>query len=156
MTRQQLDRLEGQLSNHRYIGLDSNVLIYHLEAHPLYLPLTRRILSGIEQGRWGGVISTVSLMELTVLPWRLQKPRLALEYEALLAKFPNLNLVDVDRSVARHAAQLRGQLGCQPPDAILVATALVAGATLFVTNDTRLARQVTPVIACLALDDFAG
>ncbi len=152
----QLNPLEEQLSGHRRIGLDSNILIYHLEAHPTYLPLTKQILSGIEQGRWEGVISTVSLMEVTVHPWRLQRPHLALEYETLLANFPNLILVDVDRSVARHAARLRGQFRCHPPDALVVASAIVAQATLFVTNDARLTQQIAPVIASLYIDDFVG
>lgn len=156
MAKMQLDRLGEHLSGHKRIGLDSNILIYHLEAHPVYLPLTRQILSGIERGQWEGVISTVSLMEVTVQPWRLQQPRLALEYEALLANFPNLTIVDVDRTVARQAARLRGELGCQPPDAILVASTIVAGATLFVTNDARLARQVAPALATLCIDDFVG
>ncbi len=156
MAKMQLDGLVEDLSRHKRIGLDSNILIYHLEAHPIYLPLTRLILSGIERGQWEGVISTISLMEVTVQPWRLQQPRLALEYEALLANFPNLTVVDVDRTVARHAARLRGQLRCQPPDAILVASALVAGATLFVTNDARLTRQIAPALASLCIDDYVG
>ena len=147
----------GQLSErvvtHSVIGLDTSVFIYHLEAHPDYQPLTQELLAGVEIGQWKAVTSTVTVMELTVRPWQLDRPAVAREYEALLAHFPNLVLADVTRDVARQAAQLRARYRVRPADALQVATALIHSATAFVTNDRSLTR-LAPIVEIVMLDDF--
>ena len=77
-------------------------------------------------------------MEMTVRPWQLQRPAVAREYEALLAHFPQLVLVDITRETARRAAQLRAAHRLRPADALQVAAALLHGATAFVGNDRQL------------------
>jgi predicted nucleic acid-binding protein len=144
--------LRERLAAHAILGLDTPVFIYHLEAHPHYLPLTQVLLAGVQAGRWTAVTSTVTVMELTVRPWQLDRPAVAREYEALLAHFPHLTLVDVTREVARRAAQLRARHRLRPADALQAATALVAGATAFVTNDRSLAR-LSPALDVVLLDE---
>jgi predicted nucleic acid-binding protein len=135
-----LGALTSVLADHNRIGLDTSIFIYHLEQHPRYLPVTHALLSGIEVGRWQAVVSTVALMELTVRPWQLDRPEVARAYEEVLSHFPNLALADVTRPVARQAARLRAAYRLRPADSLHVATALVHGATAFVTNDRDLAR----------------
>lgn len=94
-------------------------------------------------------------MELTVRPWQLNQPEIAARYEAALACFPNLSLVDVTRDLVRQSAQLRATYRLRPADALQVATALVSGATLWVTNDRDLTR-LSAVLAVLVLDDLVG
>ena len=149
-----MEAYERRLSAHRVLGLDTSILIYHLEAHPVYQPLTQALLSRIESGRWTAVTSTVTLMELTVRPWQLGRPGVARAYEALLVHFPHLAVVDVTRDVARRAAQLRARFNVQPADALQVGTSLVHGATAFVTNDRRLAR-LSSLLDVVLLDDLS-
>jgi predicted nucleic acid-binding protein len=132
--------LIAALSDHKRIGLDTSVFIYHLEQHPRYAPLTQVLLSGVETGQWTAVTSTVTLMELTVRPWQLERPDIARVYEETLAHFPNLALSDVTCDVARRAAKLRARHNLRPADALHVATALAHNATAFVTNDQDIAR----------------
>ena len=122
--------LEQRLAAHQFIGLDTSIFIYHLEANPTYLPLTQRILKNVETGQGEGIISTVTLMELTVHPWRINRADVARQYEALLVNFPNLRLTDVSREIARQAAKLRAKYNVRPADALQVATALTGGATV--------------------------
>lgn len=142
-----------RLAGHTVIGLDTVVFIYHLEAHPRYLPLTQELLTGVQAGRWFAVTSTITLMEVTVRPWQLDRPAVAREYEALLAHFPHLTLADVTRDVARRAAQLRARYRLLPADTLQIATALVHGATAFVTNDRQLMR-LAPFLDVVVLDDL--
>jgi len=142
-----------RLARHSVVGLDTSIFIYHLEAHPRYLPLTRELLASIQAGDQRAVTSTVTIMELTVRPWQVGRPAVAREYEALLAHFPNLALADVTRDVARQAAQLRARFRLRPADALQVATAVVHGATAFVTNDRRL-EQLAPDLDMVLLDDL--
>ena len=148
-----MGQLSERVATHSAIGLDTSVFIYHLEAHPDYQPLTQELLAGVENGQWKAVTSTVTVMELTVRPWQLDRPAVAREYEALLAHFPNLVLADVTRDVARQAAQLRARYRVRPADALQVATALIHGATAFVTNDSFLTRLAS-VLDIVMLDDF--
>jgi predicted nucleic acid-binding protein len=147
-----VDGLSEQLRSHERVGLDTSVFIYHVEAHEKYVPLTREVLRAVEGGRPLAVTSVVTLMELTVRPWRERRPGAARGYEAHV---PHLLLVDVTRDVARRAAQLRARYDVRPADALQAATALVHGATAFVTNDRRSSR-LAPVLDVLVLDEFAA
>ena len=148
-------RLTKALKSHARIGLDTSVFIYHVEDHPRYRELTQEILGAVEDGRPSGVTSVVTLMELTVHAWREGRSAVARQYEALLVHFPHLLLAEVTRDVARRAAQLRARYDVRPADALQAATALVHGATAFITNDRRLSR-LAPTMDVLVLDDFAA
>jgi predicted nucleic acid-binding protein len=148
-----MDKLEQRLAPHTIIGLDTPVFIYHLEAHPTYLPLTEQVLGTIQSGQIAGVTSVITLMELTVHPWRQQQPIVAREYEALLVHFPNLLLADVTRGIARGAARLRASHNLRPADALQVATARYHQATAFVTNDVQL-RRLERWLDVIILNEF--
>ena len=96
--------LREKLAGAGVVGLDTSVFIYQLEANPTYAPLTKTVFENLEAGKFQGVTSTITLMELTVLPWRMGHENMAREYEALLVNFPNLSIVDIDRDVSRLAA----------------------------------------------------
>lgn len=149
-----MEEFRKQLVNHNIVGLDTSIFIYHFEAHPRYLPLTQKLLTGVQAGQWTAITSIITVMELTVHPWQMGRSSVAREYEALLIHFPNLTLVDVNRDVARRAAQLRAHYNVRPADALQVATALLEGATTFVTNDRKLTR-LSQEIEIIVLDDFA-
>jgi len=146
-------RINEQLAGHTVLGLDTSIFIYHVEAHPRYLPLTQELLAGVEAGWWMAITSTVTIMELTVRPWQVGRQDVAREYEALLVHFPHLTLADVTRDVARQAAQLRARYRLRPADALQVATALIHDATAFVTNDQSLVR-VAPTLDMIILDNL--
>jgi predicted nucleic acid-binding protein len=150
-----VEQFRQQLDGHAIVGLDTSVFIYHLEAHPRYQPLTQELLAGVQAGRQTAVTSVITVMELTVRPWRLGRSAVAREYEALLFHFPNLVLADVTRAVARRAAQLRARYSVRPADALQAATALLDGATAFVTNDRKLAR-LAPELDVLVLESYVG
>lgn len=145
--------LQRRLSNHKIIGIDTSIFIYHFEAHSTYQPVTTTILYNIQTGQQRAIISTVALMELTVHPWRAKQPQVARHYEALLVHFPHLTLVDVTRDVARKAAQLRAAFKIRPADALHVASALTHQATAFVTNDKGVLR-LNAQLDVILLDAF--
>ena len=148
-----MDEFSKRLAKAKVIGLDTPIFIYFLENNERYGPLAQLTLNGIEKGKWQGVTSTITLMEITVRPWQLGRESAAREYEAVLVHFPNLSVVDVDRNVARAAAQLRAKYNVSPPDALQVAASLSFGAKAFLTNDKRLSR-LQELIDILVLDDF--
>ncbi len=145
--------LTQRLARHQLIGLDSALFIYHFEANSKYQTLTKMILRGVEQGAYSAVTSTVTIMEMTVHPWRAGRPDIAREYEALLAHFPNLKVAEVTRGAARKAAQFRAAYNIRPADALQVATALVNGATAWLSNDKKL-KRLGAEIEVIILEDF--
>jgi len=148
-----MDELSKRLTKAKVIGLDTPIFIYFLENNQHYGELARITINGIEKGKWEGVTSTITLMEITVRPWQLENEFVAREYEAVLVHFPNLSIVDVDRNVARAAAQLRAKYNVSPPDALQVAASISYGANAFLTNDKRLTK-LQKLIDILVLDDF--
>lgn len=150
-----MGRISERLTDDTTIGLDTSIFIYHLEAHPRYLPLTKELLAGVQAEKWQAITSTVTIMELTVHPWRLKQAKVAREYEALLVNFPYLTVADVTRNIARRAAQLRAEFRLRPADALQVATALIHGATAFVTNDHQLMR-LGSLMKIVVLDELAS
>lgn len=148
-----MDELSKRLAKAKVIGLDTPIFIYFLENNERYGPLAQLTINGIEKGKWQEVTSTITLMEITVRPWQLGNELVAREYEAVLVHFPNLSIVDVDRNVARAAAQLRAKYNVSPPNALQVAASLSYGAKAFLANDKRLSR-LQELIDILVLDDF--
>jgi len=148
-----MDGFSKRLAKAKVIGLDTSVFVYFLENNPQYAPLAQITIKGIEDGKWQGVTSTITLMEITVRPWQLGNETAVREYEAVLVHFPNLTIVDVDRNVARAAAQLRARYKVSPPDALQVAASIAYGANAFLTNDKRLLK-LEDVIDVIVMDDF--
>ncbi len=149
-----MDEFISRLAVHAVIALDTSVFIYHFELHARYMALARAALDHIQSGRSRGVTSVITLMELTVHPWRQQRPAVAREYETLLINFPHLLIADVDREIARRAAQLRAIYSIRPADALHIGTALSHNATAFLTNDTQLQRTQGLPLDIIVLENF--
>ena len=148
-----MGRLTERLRSFSVIGLDTAIFIYHFEKNPTYLPLTRELLSSIEMGERKGVTSAITLMEIIVKPLALGQIDVARKYEAMLVKFPNLDIVDLDRDVIRQAARLRAEYRIRPPDALQAGASLLYGAEVFITNDGLL-KRLQDKLEVIVLDDF--
>ena len=61
-----MGRISERLVDHTLIGLDTPIFIYHLEGHARYLPLTQKLLAGVQAGQWTAITSTVTVA--VVLP----------------------------------------------------------------------------------------
>jgi predicted nucleic acid-binding protein len=139
------------LRRHRVLAADTMVFIYHLQEHPRYVPATQVILDAWEAGSHQGVTSIITLAEVLVKPLRDGNDMAAEDYRRLLTTFPNLRLYDVTQSIAEAAARLRAVHGQPMPDMIQIATAVIAGATGFVSNDPTFKRIKD--LEILMLDD---
>lgn len=134
------------------IALDTNLFIYVFEQHPEFGEKAKVILEQIEDGFVAAVASSVSLTEILVKPIREGNLTLEKQYKLLFSHFPNLTILPIDNMVAERAAYLRGKYNIKTPDALIVATALVANADLFITNDQRL--EIVKEIKCVSLDQL--
>ncbi len=137
-----LATLEKFLKKHKRIGLDSNILIYFIEASPTYGKLSRKLFDALNVGRNHGVCSTLALLEVLVQPYKKNNEELVNQFYGLLTTYPHLARIDLSVEIADLGAQLRARYNLKTPDAIQLATALHSGVTGFLGNDTKL-KKVT-------------
>lgn len=134
------------------IGIDTMVFIYHLEDHPSYCMITEKIFEAVENGRHNAVTSVITLLEILVKPKKENNTAAVKDYRDILFTFPNLKIIDVDVRVSDVASNLRAKYNIKTPDAIQIATAVLAGAGTFITNDESL-RKVKEIRVSL-LDEM--
>jgi len=130
-----MKRVQDFLKNHPVLALDSSIFIYHFEDHPRYAPLTEIIFSALEKGTNKGVASYLTMMEIITKPKTEGLLHVARDYEYYLTTFPNLAFYEMGLEVARKASDIRATERIKAPDAIQLATAIICGATAFLTND---------------------
>lgn len=123
------------LAGHKLVALDTSVWIYHFEGSAAYGRAADSILEAVSAGAVAAVASELVLLELLVAPLKKGAQDVADEIEMALLHFPHLQLAPVTRAVLVRSAEIRARYGLRTPDAIMVATAIEAGASLAVTND---------------------
>jgi predicted nucleic acid-binding protein len=146
------ESLVSNLPRDRRIGIDTPIFIYHFEKSNPFASLAGAALLAVEHGEVTGVTSLVTLLEISVLPLRLGRPEIADAYETLIASIPNLTIAQIDRRIARIAAELRARYNLRVPDALQIAACLSNGADTFLTNDRRL--RVVSELDVRILADF--
>jgi predicted nucleic acid-binding protein len=135
------------------LALDTVVFIYFIEEHPRYLSLLDPVFAAIDKKRLPAFASSLTLLEVLVVPYRAGNIPLAERYEQALTRSRGLRLVDIDRTQLRTAAQLRAlHSSLRTPDAIQVAAALSGGCSVLLTNDRDL--PAVPGLRILQLRDF--
>ena len=138
--------------HHKRVVIDTSLWIYHFEQHPQLAAAAGKIIESLEEGKFRGVASELTLLELTVRPLQLGRQDVADDYELLLDYFPNFELVPISREILLEAAALRARQRLRTPDAIQIATGLRTGATLAVTNEEGW--RNFPLIETLILTDL--
>jgi predicted nucleic acid-binding protein len=118
--------------------LDANIVIYAAEGPHLLPNAVREALDRIDRAELSAVTSELTLAEVLVRPLRDRNAVLVDSYRRRLTAGPTLDVQPVSRAVLSQAAALRAaQNSIKLPDAIHAATAMLAGCSTFLTNDTR-------------------
>ena len=133
------------------VYVETPALIYTVERHPVYGPLLDPFWQAASEGQVTPVSSDLIITEALVMPLRRGDVELQANYEAVFFQ-SDMNLLPLDPDVLRDAARLRAAIaGLRTPDALHAATALLAGCTLFLTNDAGFRR--IPGLPLAVLDD---
>ena len=120
------------------VGLDTAPIIYLVEEHPTYLEVVDPFFEAVDRGDIQVVTSTMTLIEVLVQPLRRNASSLADQYRDILLHSSNITCVDLTTQIAEQAAVLRSEHTIRTPDAVQMATAVLGGASHFLTNDARL------------------
>jgi predicted nucleic acid-binding protein len=151
--------LDAALADIQRAMLDSSTLIAfhspHEAAHLAAEHLLERIADNDDL--LCGFYSYVSAIELLVRPIRASQQRFTFMH-TFLTQFPNLTGLPLDMVVAVEAATVRAATGLALPDALIVASGLLAGCEAMVTNDARWKARGAPLFKqfrWIYLGDFA-
>jgi predicted nucleic acid-binding protein len=135
------------------VGLDTACFIYFIEEHPVFLPVVEPVFAALDAGRLRAFTSSLTLLEVLVVPYRAGNLSLAERYEELLTTSRGVHLVEIDRAQLRATAHLRAaHPGVRTPDAIQLSAAFTGGCPVFVTNDREL--PALPGLRILQLKDY--
>lgn len=145
-----MDWVEGLRG--RVVALDTAPLIYYLEQHPNYIALVDPFFDALDHGEIRVVTSTITMVEVLVMPYRNAEAQLVRQYRDLLLNTAGVSTIPLSAEIAEEAARLRATHKLRTPDAVQMATAIVAGASVFLTNDIRLPRL--PQLPLLVLDEL--
>lgn len=127
--------LTAELRKEKSIMIDTNVVIYFLEGNEIFGSLSREVFSTIEKGEVKGYISVVTVAEVLIKPMKQGDNFLVDRITRFLKTFPNLYIVDIDKTVAMEAAKIRSKTGLKMPDALIIASAKVAGSAIVGTDN---------------------
>ncbi len=145
------------LERYDCICLDTAPLIYFIEENQRYISIVEKIFSEISYGNILGISSYLTLLEVLIKPIKEGAREIADKYCNLLLGNIYLRMFPLDERVAGKAAELRAKYDgngfkLNTPDAIQVATGLLNGAEIFLTNDRNL-KQIQE-IKIIVLDEI--
>jgi predicted nucleic acid-binding protein len=130
--------LEAAIPTGTTLLLDTSVILAYLSGAEATSPAAIAVLDGmVAPGRNRAVISTVTVTESLVRPYRAGSEQAAGLVEAFLGHFPNLRVEPVTFEVGRLAARIRAATAAPTPDALILATGVESGAGLAIGNDAR-------------------
>jgi predicted nucleic acid-binding protein len=115
--------------------LDTSVVLAYLTGSEPTSALAEQILDAfVATGRNPAAVSMVTVQEILVRPFRAG-PSAVATAEGFLNYFGDIALVEVGYDTARETAHIRAATGLRTPDALIIATAMVRGTDILVTND---------------------
>ncbi|MBF0557522.1 MAG: PIN domain-containing protein [Nitrospirae bacterium] len=145
--------ISAALSDLTSIFIDTAPVIYYIEAHPEFGPVTKEVVTAFQSGRLTAFSSVITLTEVLPKPIENGDEKLAKKFSEFLKHGKNLVVLEISEKIAEKAGKLRGHYTyLRTIDAIQIASAIEAGADAFLTNDKKL-KQVKE-IKTLVLADY--
>jgi len=132
--------------------LDSAPLIYFIEGDSSFQPILAELFKLNDGGHFSFITSTITLLEVQVLPLRSGREDIAANYRRLITESEHIEIIELTGDIATIAARLRAKYNLKTPDSIQIATAIDCNADFFLTNDLKL-KNVADINA-LTLQDL--
>lgn len=128
------------------IFLDSAPLIYYIEDNKRYSLFLNELFELSSNNEIEFFTSSLTLLEISVLPFRNKQIELAKTYREILTNSDAITMLDMDSDIALSAAKIRAKYNFKTPDAIQIASALSCACAYFLTNDKKLDTPEIPII----------
>jgi predicted nucleic acid-binding protein len=145
-------KLRRTIEKHKIIGLDTAPFIYYIEDVAPYADLLDPVFSLVENHALRAVTSAVTFAEILTKSFTDKNFALADEIKFTLKSFSSLSVASIDEKLAETAALIRARYSIRLADALQLAAAIQAEATLFLTNDKRMKKL--DAVQVLILSEF--
>jgi len=130
------------------ITIDTNIFINVKEEEEPFFEYSSKILDAIEDGQLKGVISIITIAELCVGYYNINKPKEKDEYISKLYSQDNYIIVNLDRGLADQSAKIRSETNLRLPDSIIVAASLHEKVSFLISNDEKFNRVKNLIKIC--------
>jgi len=118
------------------IYLDSNVIMRFIEGDAVARTPIETRLRGAQMPLH---VSQLSRLECRCGPMKNNDTPLLREYDGFFSSH-EIRIAELSLAIIDRATELRARFNFRTPDAIHIASAIVAGATIFLTGDRQLSR----------------
>jgi predicted nucleic acid-binding protein len=129
--------LEAAIPKGATVLLDTSAVLAYLSGAEQVSAIAAEVIDGlVGSGRNPAIVSAITVCEVLVRPNRAGSPSAVRLVEDFLGHFPNLRVEAVTFEVARLGARIRAATATPAPDALILATAVMGGATVAIGNDS--------------------
>ena len=140
------------MTDFKRVFIDTAPIIYFLENSSLYMEPMGKFLSKCMKEHIQIVTSTLTVEEYLVLPYSNGEMGYVDNFKRFI-KYMNVEVVDIDPTIAEEGAKIRGQYkSFKAMDALQIATAIVKKCDMFFTNDKQLRQEKE--LPCMTLEDI--
>jgi predicted nucleic acid-binding protein len=133
-------RFLDEVAAYDVVAFDTSACIYYLARQEPWFSLLAPILARASAGPLRIVLSAIVQLELLVKPYRMRDQALVRRVHAFTAAHRGIVSAPISPDVVDAAAQVRAAFRLKIPDAIVAASAAVAGAGLVIGNDAEFVR----------------
>lgn len=100
------------LEHHRLVGFDTPIFVYHIEQTSKRVTPAGHMLRALADGKFAGITSVLTLLEIAIKPLRIDRREVADAYELLVQDIDNLAVVGIDARVSRIVPSSGLNTGC--------------------------------------------
>jgi uncharacterized protein len=119
------------------VHLDTNIVIYAVEDPPILGALALARLTALRGSGNTFMVNDLTRMECLVGPLKTGNTVVESEFRGFFAA-TGMQVVAITSAVCDRAALIRATTNFKPMDSLQLAAAVIHGANVFLTNDTRL------------------
>ena len=113
-----------------------------------FFKYSSKILDSIEVGELKGVVSIITITELCVGYYNINKIKEKDEYLSSIYSQENFTIINLDRILADQSAKIRSETNLRLPDSIIIATSLQENAFSLISNDEKFNRAKKFIKVC--------
>lgn len=122
-------------NSYKHISLDTNIFIYYFTVYPKLHSIAEDLFVHFAENKIKISASIITLTELLSLKTSDENIE---KLENNFYQIPFLEVLDVNRDIASLSAKIRRRHNFLLPDSIHLASAIISGADIFITNDAKL------------------
>ena len=140
------------MTDFKRVFIDTAPIIYFLENSSLYVESMKKFFTRCMKEHIQIVTSTLTIEEYLVAPYSNGKTEYVDNFKKFI-EYMNIEVVDIDSSIAEQGAKIRGQYkNFKAMDALQIATAIEKKCDMFLTNDRQLRQEKE--LPCMTMEDI--